>query len=395
MVFFTLFDSRLRAQRKAEAAENSRLEYERTCQLLGVEATFPGDLDPDETWWRDHFLWLKDIGYQLRPRHAPDWVPSWQGTDKYWGLCEDSWQMPATQVASATRTSDGAHVILKRIQPSIHPHEIEVGKFLASEPLKRQRENHCVEMLDVLQVPNEADETILVFPLLRPFDDPPFETIGEIIDFALQVFEGLQFMHKHHVAHRDCMNLNIMMDPRADVSTSNSPMQAPSDVWIQKDGCKHRPRTECPPRYLFIDFGISRRYQASQVAPLELPIWGGYKGVPEFQTSNEPRNPFPTDVWYLGFALQQQLLNVYRGLGFMEPLVSDMLQTDPTKRPTMDEVMSRFVPTYSALSPWKLRSRAVLKEEWIIMRPFRDFFHWLRCLKFLWRRLPAIPSLAV
>ncbi|KAG1785388.1 uncharacterized protein HD556DRAFT_1422979 [Suillus plorans] len=394
MAFFALFDSKLRAQRKEEEAENSRLEYERTCRLLGAKITFPGDLDSDEVWWRDHFLWLKDAGYQLRPRHAPDWVPSWRGTDKYWGLCEDSWQMAATQIASATRTSDGAQVVLKRTQQSLHPYEVEVGRFLTSEPLRRQRENHCVEMLDVLQVPNEVDETILVLPLLRPFDDPPFETIGEIIDFALQVFEGLQFMHKHHVAHRDCMNLNIMMDPRQMYPHPFHPCN-PSERLDLKGWAKHRPRTEYPPRYLFIDFGISRRYQAWQVAPLEPPIWGGYKGVPEFQMSNEPRNPFPTDVWYLGFALQQQLLEVYRGLSFMEPLVSDMLQTDPAKRPTMDEVMSRFVPTYSALSPWKLRSRAVKKEEWIIMRPFRALFHWLRCLRFLWRRLPAIPSLTV
>ncbi|KAG1753328.1 hypothetical protein EDB19DRAFT_1668617 [Suillus lakei] len=394
MVFFALFDSKLRAQKKAEEAENFRLEFERTRQLLGAKTAFPGGLDPDEIWWRDHFLWLKDVGYQLRSRHAPDWVPSWQGTDKYWAVCEDSWQMPATQVASATRTSDGAHVVLKRIQPSIHPHEIEVGKFLASEPLRRQRENHCVEMLDVLPVPDEVDEIILVLPLLRPFDDPSFETIGEIIDFALQVFEGLQFMHKHHVAHRDCMNLNIMMDPRQMYPHPFHPCR-PSRRLDVKGWAKHRPRTECPPRYLFIDFGISRRYQASQDAPLEPPIWGGYKDVPEFQTSNESCNPFPTDVWYLGFALQQQLLNVYRGLGFMEPLISDMIQTDPAKRPTMDEVMSRFVPTYNALSTWKLRSRAVMKEEWIITRPFRHLFHWLRCLRFLWRRLPAIPSLTV
>jgi hypothetical protein len=105
--------------------------------------------------------------------------------DKFYTLTK----CQATQIASATRTSDGSLVVLKRIQPSIHPHEIEVGKFLASEPLRRQRENHCVEMLDVLQVPGEDDETILVLPLLRPFDNPPFETIGEIIDFTLQVFE--------------------------------------------------------------------------------------------------------------------------------------------------------------------------------------------------------------
>lgn len=95
----------------------------------------------------------------------------------------------APQIVSATRTSDGVHVILKRIQRSIHPHEIEIGRFLASEPLRKQRENHCVEMFDVLQVPNETDEAILVLPLLRPFNNPPFETIGEIVDFTLQVFE--------------------------------------------------------------------------------------------------------------------------------------------------------------------------------------------------------------
>lgn len=77
-----------------------------------------------------------------------------------------------------------------------------------------------------------------------------------------------------------------------------------------KGSAKHFSRTERPPRYLFIDFGISRRYEESNRTPLEPPILGGYKNVPEFQTSHDPQNPFPTDVWYLGFALQKELLNV-------------------------------------------------------------------------------------
>jgi hypothetical protein len=105
------------------------------------------------------------------------------------------------------------------------------------------------------------------------------------------------------------MNLNIMMDPKQMYPYPYHPCR-PSRRLDAKGRVKHRSRTEFPPRYLFIDFGISRRYQASQNAPLEPPIWGGYKGVPEFQNSNEPCNPFPTDVWYLGFALQQQLLDV-------------------------------------------------------------------------------------
>lgn len=49
-----------------------------------------GQLTEPELWWSRHYLWLKDSGYLLRPRYAPDWTPSWQGTKKNWVLCEDS-----------------------------------------------------------------------------------------------------------------------------------------------------------------------------------------------------------------------------------------------------------------------------------------------------------------
>ena len=58
----------------------------------------------------------------------------------------------------------------------------------------------------------------MVMPLLRPYDDPNFDTIGEAVecfrqlfevvlivivdDYVLKLFQGLQFMHKHRVAHR-------------------------------------------------------------------------------------------------------------------------------------------------------------------------------------------------
>ena len=42
-----------------------------------------------EIFWRDTFTWFKDQGYQLRPRFAPDWIPSWLGTSKFRLQCED------------------------------------------------------------------------------------------------------------------------------------------------------------------------------------------------------------------------------------------------------------------------------------------------------------------
>ncbi|KAJ6591332.1 hypothetical protein B0H10DRAFT_2091375, partial [Mycena sp. CBHHK59/15] len=41
----------------------------------------------------------------------------------------------------------------------------------------------------------------------------------------------------------------------------------------------------------------------------------------------------------------------------MEPLVAYMVQTDPSLRPDMDEVVRRFGDIVQGLSSWKLRSR--------------------------------------
>lgn len=42
-----------------------------------------------EIFWRDHYLWLEEQGYLLRPRYHPDWVASWKDSEKGWVLVED------------------------------------------------------------------------------------------------------------------------------------------------------------------------------------------------------------------------------------------------------------------------------------------------------------------
>jgi hypothetical protein len=46
-----------------------------------------------------------------------------------------------------------------------------------------------VPIYDVLEPPGEADLNLIVMPLLRPFENPPFETVGEAVDFFGQVFQ--------------------------------------------------------------------------------------------------------------------------------------------------------------------------------------------------------------
>ncbi|KAH7918652.1 hypothetical protein BV22DRAFT_1041587 [Leucogyrophana mollusca] len=354
------------------------------------KVTTPEVLGEGELWWHNHYKWLKNQGYLLRARYAPEWIPSWKASKKKWYKCEDGQVPRRSSVLDATRVADGAFVTLKIVQKSIHPHEVDIGQYFSSEPVASDPANHCVPIYQVLQLPDDKDSVLLVMPLLRTYSDPRFDTVGEVVECLRQLFEGLHFMHMHHVAHRDCMRLNVMMDASSLFIDPYHPYQPR----LKRDFsgyARHYTRTQRPPKYFLIDFGISRRYDASEHNPLEDPIWGGDKTVPEFQMSNQPRNPFPTDVYYIGSLIRGEFLRTQVGLEFLEPLIADMVQDDPNKRPTMDDVVSRFDAIRKGLSSWKLRSRVVDKKEDAISGFFRGAGHWARRAKFIVGGVPAVP----
>ena len=109
--------------------------------------------------------------------------------------------------------------------------------------------------------------------------------------------------------HRDISDLNVMMDG-AMYPHSWHPRIDDLDRFDLSVPAKHFTRSECPPKYYFIDFGLSRRYDPKDGPPLEPIIRGGDKSVPEFQNSNAPCNPFPTDIYYLGNFIREEVLQV-------------------------------------------------------------------------------------
>ena len=76
----------------------------------------------------------------------------------------------------------------------------------------------------------------------------------------------------------------------------------------------------------------------------------------------------------------------------MEPLVADMVQDDPAKRPNMDEVMAEFHILRQGLSTSKLRSRLAERDENPILGFFRNLAALARRIKYTVLRLPAIPT---
>jgi hypothetical protein len=87
----------------------------------------------------------------------------------------------------ATRISDGRPVMLKRLVTEEGPYELQINRLFSTEPLCSNSRNHCVQLLDVIELPNEPP--IMVHPLLRPFDSPPLQTFGEFVTFFAQICE--------------------------------------------------------------------------------------------------------------------------------------------------------------------------------------------------------------
>jgi hypothetical protein len=96
-----------------------------------------------------------------------------------------------TNLLDATSIVDGSYVGLKRISKTRHPYEADIAQFVSSEPLSSDPTNHCISVKEVLQVPDDDDLIILVMPFLRPYDDPPFDTVGETIECFRQILEVL------------------------------------------------------------------------------------------------------------------------------------------------------------------------------------------------------------
>ncbi|KAJ3512549.1 hypothetical protein NLJ89_g3451 [Agrocybe chaxingu] len=211
---------------------------------------------------------------------------------------------------------------------------------------------------------------------------------------------GLQFMHEHHVAHRDINGNNFMLHG---VHLFPERYHFVHDV-LKPDlsgRAPHLTRSERPTKYYITDFGISSRYESdTRTSALEPVIIGGDKSVPEFKDITIPQNPFRTDVYYAGNVIRQHFIEGhpkltwirgYYGFDFLKPLINDMVQEDPTKRPTMDEVVKRFDTIVKGLSGWKLRSRVVPRRGNVITDVGRSIAHWRRKVQFIIKGTPALP----
>ncbi|KAK0244053.1 hypothetical protein EDD85DRAFT_1017806 [Armillaria nabsnona] len=353
----------------------------------------PPTLLHGEIFWHKHATWLKECGYELRPRFRPGWVPSWTITKKELYECEDSSSgMRSYAFMDAKDTSTGQIVAMKIIMQETDPNELEIATFLTSEG------NFSPRIAIIIASPF--------------FEYSPFQTKKGMS--LSEMFEGLQFIHHNHVGHYDGGFTNIMMDA---TSMFGPDSFHPDQMDLKYDfssRARYRSRTERPPKYCFIDFGLSILFKPNELPATVLAFEGGDKSVPEFLADNPDwtkrtpkHDPFAVDIYYLGNAfraflprgvgadskLGEKALRGMKGFGFMEPLIAAMTEPDPAKRVKIDEAVEKLAQVEKSLSVMTLRSRVVYNTDFTILRPFKAVGHWVWTLGLIARGIPAIPKL--
>ncbi|KAF9807924.1 hypothetical protein IEO21_08019 [Rhodonia placenta] len=229
-------------------------------------------------------------------------------------------------VIDAIRLSDGLGVSVKTTPNDSQ--EIAIATFVSSLDLLDDPSNHCVKLLEVLPDPLHADRSLMIMPYLRPFDDPEFGAIGEVVDFVKQTLEGICFLHKHRIAHR----------------------------------------IDHPVRYHLIDFGISTRFPVGS-STYVTGLKGRDKDVPEL-SADVPYDAMKVDIFTLGNLYHKEFVQKYHGLDFLQPLIGAMTQRQPERRPAAEVALAIFEDISSRLNSsllrWRLRSRAESQPERVL-----------------------------
>ena len=122
--------------------------------------------------------------------------------------------------------------------------------------------------------------------------------------FDATISDGMPFLTRGRF--RDCTANNIMFDPSEMYPQGFHPTQMDRRKDF-KGRAKRYTRTQRPPRYYLIDFGLSRQYLSRRA--LDLPLRGGDKSAPEHRNATRC-NPFYTDIYYLGNLVRREFIKV-------------------------------------------------------------------------------------
>jgi len=263
-------------------------------------------------------------------------------------------------VLDAVRVQDGRQVLLKLWNNDwLDRPELEALRHFSQASRVNHRSNHVVPLLDVLTVAGWKDsfDGILVEPLLRDWDEPPFVMVAEGLAFILQLLEGLEFLHANNVAHGDIHSGNIMMDPAPIFPDGfHGAFNLNRGMRRSERHLKGLTRIQASVKYFYIDFDSSSMFPSIEERRLVVPRAAVWYPPEWFADRTAPLDPFKADVHSLDLTIIEQIR--YRpGLHFVLPLFEMVIDDNPDNRPTAAALKPNFVKFLSTVKPSTMRGR--------------------------------------
>jgi serine/threonine protein kinase len=172
--------------------------------------------------------------------------------------------------------------------------------------------NHVIPFSHVTGIGH--GRSIIAMPKLLPLDDIPLYSLrtAQCYNLLRQMVEGFTFLHGHGVAHMDLKSANIVIDTSLE-------------------------------RLYIIDFGLAYKVNGPE------DTVSGFRGTkqwvaPEIEDDDYAYSAIRADLWAVGELIRTVLVLWHKGPtpNGLEEIYTQLLSTDPLKRPLLVDILSRF-----------------------------------------------------
>jgi len=187
---------------------------------------------------------------------------------------------------------NGRYVFVKAFPEARCP-ELEALRFLSSEPLRSDPANHTIPVLEFLSLP---EITFAVMPGWGWWSQSAVpRNVREWLSVAYDLTEGLDFMHRHGVAHRDIHPLNTLFNFIG---------------WIPTEDEQPSFMSRFARCFAYIDFQDSSLVQPGSGKHVVQGVVGAIEFLaPEIQDKDSVYDAYAADVYALGKTLLKALMH--------------------------------------------------------------------------------------
>jgi len=191
--------------------------------------------------------------------------------------------------------------------------ELNFMKYLSSCQMLSDPRNHTVPFRHVTGIGH--GKSIIAMPKLLPLDDIPLSSLqtAQCYNLLRQMVEGFIFLHGHGIAHMDLKSANIVIDTSLE-------------------------------RLYIIDFGLAHKVNGPE------DTVSGSRGTkqwvaPEIEDDGYAYSAIRADLWAVGELIRTVLVLWHNGPtpnNGLEEVVTQLLSTDPLKRPILIDILPNF-----------------------------------------------------